>query len=56
MLKKVLESRVPTGGLEPLPGGLSIDRSFRTGRMYSRALWSDIQSQPMACGEEVMLE
>lgn len=38
MLKRVLESRVPTGGLEPLPGGLSIDRSFRTDRMCSIAL------------------
>lgn len=56
MLKKVLESRAPTEGLEPLPGGLSIDRSFHTGRMCSKALCHGIRSQPMARSEDIMHE
>lgn len=56
MLKKGLESRVPTEDLEPLLDGLSIDRNFHTGRMCSKALCRDIQSQPMARSENIMRE
>lgn len=54
MLKRVLENRVPTGGLEPLPDDLTIRRSFHIDRMYSKALCRNIQSQPMAHIEQIM--